>query len=213
MDHSMPRRSENLLENKRAAVLITDGFEEMEYAAAKKAFSSVGALVRTVSPKNGLAHGWHGGQWGNHYLVDDELPETKQDSFDALFIPGGERHALKLIEDPEALAFIESFAKTGKPIAAVGEGTGVLAAAGALSGRKASTDESLRSQVENAGATCVDTPMSEDRGVMTAALAENLPKLLDNLIGRTAGEEAVEIVEAAPEEATQEEVLLAAKVA
>jgi protease I len=182
----------------------------MEYAAAKKAFSQVGAVVHTVSPKNGLAHGWHGGQWGNHYLVEGELPETKQDSFDALFIPGGERHALKLIEDPEALAFIGAFAKTGKPIAALGEGAAVLAAAGALSGREASTDESLRSHIENAGAIWVDVPLAEDRGIMTAPRVENLPRLLDSLIGRTAGEEAVK---PAPEEVVDDDARLAAKVA
>ncbi|MBT5416231.1 MAG: hypothetical protein HOK81_16650 [Rhodospirillaceae bacterium] len=189
MDHSMPRRSETLLDNKRTAILITDGFEEMEYAAAEKAFSQVGALVRTVSPKNGLAHGWHDGQWGNHYLVEDELPDAKPDSFDALFLPGGERNALKLMEDPGALAFIGEFAKSGKPIAAVGESTAVLAAAGVLAGRKASTDESLRPHVEKAGAIWVDSPMVDDRGVMTSPRADNLSSLLDGLIGRTAGEE------------------------
>ena len=187
MDRRSSNRSETLLDSKRAAVLVADGFEEMEYAAAKKMLSQVGASVHTVSPKHGLAHGWHGGQWGNHYLVDDELPDASPDSFDALFLPGGERHALKLMEDSDVLAFIGAFAKSGKPVAAVGEGTAVLAAAGALAGRKASTAPSLRPHVESAGAIWVELPVAEDDAVMTSSQGEDLSKLLDCLIDRTAG--------------------------
>lgn len=192
MHPMMPRRSENLLSGKRAAVLISDGFEEMEYAAAKKALSQVGASVNTVSPKTGLAHGWHDGQWGNHYLVDDELPGAKHDAFDLLFLPGGERHAQKLTESSEALAFIAAFAESGKPVAAISDGVAVLAAAGAVAGCQVSTAPELRGDVESAGAVWVELPVAEHGSLLTSPHSANLPGLLDRLIGKTVGEELAE---------------------
>ncbi|WP_272913967.1 DJ-1/PfpI family protein [Nostoc punctiforme] len=53
------------LTNKKVAILVTDGFEQVEMAQPKQALESAGAQTHIISPKSDRVQGW------NHYDKGD----------------------------------------------------------------------------------------------------------------------------------------------
>ena len=48
----------NTLQNKRVAILATEGFEYVELVEPRKALGQAGAKTEVVSPKDGKIKGW-----------------------------------------------------------------------------------------------------------------------------------------------------------
>jgi protease I len=70
------------------AILVTDGFEQVELAEPRKALDQVGAQTRVVSPKAERVRGWKHTDWGDAVRVDVPLDQAKPEDFDALLLPG-----------------------------------------------------------------------------------------------------------------------------
>ena len=73
---------------KKAAILVTDGFEQMKLTEPQKALERAGAQTRIVPTAPGKAKTWKYTDWGKSLPVDIPLPETKPEAFDALLLPG-----------------------------------------------------------------------------------------------------------------------------
>ena len=56
------------LEGKKVAILVAEGFEQVELTEPKKALEQEGAQTAVISPEQGKVKGWNHTQWG------DELP-------------------------------------------------------------------------------------------------------------------------------------------
>jgi protease I len=52
------------LDGVKVAILVTDGFEQVELIEPRKALDAAGAQTRVVSPKEGHVRGWKFTQWG-----------------------------------------------------------------------------------------------------------------------------------------------------
>lgn len=61
------------LNNKRVAILATDGVEYVELIEPKKALEGAGAKTEVISPKSGKIRGWNHTDWGSDIPVDREL--------------------------------------------------------------------------------------------------------------------------------------------
>src|SRR5262245_36513494 len=53
------------LKGKRVAILVTDGFEQIELIGPRDALEAAGASTDVVSPKSGKVKGWQHVEWGD----------------------------------------------------------------------------------------------------------------------------------------------------
>jgi hypothetical protein len=105
------------LKNLRGAILVDDGFEEVELVEPWKALREAGAKIRIVSPKTDRVRGWNFTDWGHLTSVDVALDQARPDEFDALLLPGGVMNPDSLRIQPKAVAFVKAFFDAGKPVA------------------------------------------------------------------------------------------------
>ena len=77
------------LDGKKVAILVTDGFEQVEMTKPREALEEAGAETKIVSPKSGQIQGMNHADKGDKFDVDIPLDEARPEEFDALMIPGG----------------------------------------------------------------------------------------------------------------------------
>src|SRR5437762_10821545 len=77
------------LDGKKVAILVADGFEQVEMTKPREALDEAGADTKIVSLKPGKIQGMHHADKGDEFDVDLTLDEARPEEFDALMIPGG----------------------------------------------------------------------------------------------------------------------------
>ena len=165
----------NKLDGVRVAILAADGFEQSELFEPKKALEEAGADVRVVSLEAGEIKGWNHTNWGASLEVDLTVAEASADDFDALQLPGGVMNPDKLRMNAQAVAFVKAFFDAGKPIAAICHAPWTLIEAGAVRGKTVTSWASLKTDLENAGATWVDEECVVDNGLVTSRKPDDIP--------------------------------------
>ena len=93
----------------KVAILVTDGFEQVEMTEPRKALDQAGAETRLVSPKDGQVKAWKFTEWGDTLPVDVPLDKADASKFDALLLPGGVLNPDALRIQPKAVAFVKAF--------------------------------------------------------------------------------------------------------
>src|SRR5689334_7914312 len=163
------------LSGKRIAILVADGFEQVELTGPKQALELAGATTQIVSPAKGQVKGWNHTEWGDQFPVDLPLEQARPDDFDALLLPGGVMNPDKLRTNKQAVQFVKSFFDSGKPIAAICHGPWTLIETGAVRGRKMTSYESIQTDLKNAGANWVDQEVVSDQGIVTSRKPDDIP--------------------------------------
>src|SRR5688572_17236969 len=105
------------LTGKTVAILVDEGFEQVELIKPRKALEKMGAKVQVVSPQEGEVRGWNIKKWARYFTVDVPLASADPSAFDALLLPGGVINPDKLRMNPRAIEFVKHFFETGKPVA------------------------------------------------------------------------------------------------
>lgn len=108
-----PTQEQNL-KGKKVAILVTDGFEQVELTEPRKALDAAGAQTSIVSPKEDKVRGWNFTDWGEELKVDVPLAQAKADEFAALLLPGGVMNPDTLRMDDKAVDFVARL-KCGNP--------------------------------------------------------------------------------------------------
>jgi protease I len=170
------------LEGKRVAILVADGFEQVELTGPKEALEDAGAETQIVSPVGEEVAGWHHYDAGDLFPVDVPLAEADASEFDALLLPGGVANPDQLRMNPDAVAFVKSFFDAGKPVAAICHGPWTLIEAGAVEGRKMTSWPSIKTDLINAGAKWVDEQVVTDNGLVTSRKPDDIPAFNDKMI-------------------------------
>ncbi len=163
------------LQGKSIAILVENGFEQVELTGPKKALEAAGARTSIVSPASGKVKGWQHTDWGDEFPVDVSLEEADPGSFDGLLLPGGVLNPDKLRRNERALEFVRAFFEAGKPVAAICHGPWTLIDAGVVEGRKLTSYESIQTDLKNAGATWVDEEVVVDNGLVTSRKPDDIP--------------------------------------
>ena len=163
------------LSGKRVAILVADGFEQVELTEPKQALEQAGARTQIVSPAQGQVKGWNHTDWGDTFPVDMALGQARADDFDALLLPGGVMNPDKLRMNQQAVQFVKAFFEAGKPIAAICHGPWTLIEAGAAKGRTLTSYPSLQTDLRNAGASWVDQEVVVDQGLVTSRNPHDIP--------------------------------------
>jgi protease I len=159
----------------KVAILITEGFEEVEMLKPRQALDEAGAETQIVSPKNSKVRAWNMTDWGKEYPVDVALDDAIAGDFQALVLPGGVMNPDKLRMEPKAVAFVKAFFDAGKPVAVICHGPWTVIEAGAASGKRITSWPSLKTDLRNAGARWVDEEVVVDGNLISSRKPDDIP--------------------------------------
>ena len=165
----------NTLQGKKIAILVADGFEQVELLEPRKALDQAGATTQVVSPAKNKVKGWNFKEWGEDVAVDVPLDTARAENFDALLLPGGVINPDHLRIIPKAVEFVRQFVNSDKPIAAICHGPWTLIEAGAVKGRTITSWPSLKTDLKNAGANWVDQEAVRDGRLVTSRKPDDIP--------------------------------------
>jgi len=159
------------LSGKRIAFLLTDGYEDSELSSPWQAVTEAGATAVLVSPATESITG----KKGHSQYVDLAVTDARADDFDALVLPGGVVNADHLRMDQDAIAFTRDFFSAHKPVSAICHAAWILIEAGVIKGRTLTSYPSLKTDLQNAGATWVDEEVVVDNGLVSSRTPDDLP--------------------------------------
>jgi protease I len=166
----------------RVAILVDDGFEQVELTSPRDALHAAGATTIIVSPRSPSVCGWNGEEKDESTRVDVTIADAKPTEFDALLIPGGVRSADALRVSNKAVLFVHGMQIARKPIAAICHAPWILIETGYVRGRTVTSWPSLRSDLINAGAAWEDRPVVTDELLVTSRAPGDLPQFNDAAI-------------------------------
>ena len=163
--------SENTLQNKKVAILSTNGFEDSELTGPREAVEAAGATAVVVAPEAGTIEG----KKGANVDVDLTTAEANAADFDALILPGGTGNADQIRMDEAAVAFVRELTQAGKPVGVICHGGWILTDADALRGVRMTSYPSLKTDLKNAGAEWVDEEVVVDKQIISSRTPDDLP--------------------------------------
>jgi len=136
-------------------VPLADGFEEIEAVTVIDVLrrAEIGVTTATLDDSGDL------GVTGSHairVLADARLADIDLDEVDALVLPGGMPGTRHLTEDERVVNIVQALVERGQPVAAICAAPSVLAVAGVLEGRQATSHPAWRDRL--AGAAVLGEP-------------------------------------------------------
>ncbi len=170
------------LQNRRVAILVADGFEQIELTGPRTALEEAGALTQIISPMKGEVEGWNHFDKGDKFPVDVALADANAADFDSLLMPGGVANPDQLRINEKAINFIKAFFEAGKPVAVICHGSWPLIDAGVVKGRKITSWPSLKHDLTNAGAEWSDEEVIVDQGLVSSRKPEDIPAFNKKMI-------------------------------
>jgi protease I len=165
----------NDLNGKRVAILVADGFEQVEMTEPRKALDNAGAKTEIVSPAQGEVQGWKHHDKADKFRVDVPLDTAYSNNYDALLLSGGVLNPDQLRTLPKAVEFVKSFFDEGKPVAAICHGPLMLVEADVVRGRPVTSWPSIKTDLRNAGAKWLDMEVVTDHGLVTSRKPDDIP--------------------------------------
>ena len=174
------------LDGKKVAILVADGFEQVELTESRKALEGAGATTQIVSPSPLVVQGWNHDDRGDRFKVDMPLDRARSDDYDALLLPGGVKNPDQLRVLTRAVEFVDGFFAAGKPVAAICHGPWTLIEGDVIRGKTITSWPSLKTDLENAGATWVDREVVVDKGLVTSRKPDDIPAFNRKMIEKFA---------------------------
>jgi protease I len=172
----------NRLAGKKVAILVADGFEQVELTEPRKALDEAGALTYVVSPQETEVQGFNHDEKGDKIRVDMPLHTADSRQFDALLLPGGVMNPDHLRTNSAAVNFVASFFDDDKPVAAICHGPWTLVEADKVRGRKLTSWPSLKTDIRNAGGEWTDEQVVADNGLVTSRKPDDIPAFNQKMI-------------------------------
>lgn len=174
----------------KVAILVTDGFEQVELTGPKDALDQNGYQTLIVSQKQ-TVQGFHHHDRGTEFPVDLTFDKAAAQDFDAVLLPGGVINGDQLRVIPEAQRFVRDMDDEGKPIFVICHGGWVLVSAGLVDGRTMTSWPTLRDDIINAGGDWIDKDAVVDGNWVSSRKPDDIPafnqKMLDLLRQKQAG--------------------------
>ena len=169
-------------------VPLAEGFEEIEAVTVIDLLRRAGIEVRTAALAGERVTGSH----GIAVVADIGIGDAVAADYDMIVLPGGMPGAEHLKRDRRVIALLQDFAREGRYTAAICAAPGVLAHAGLLDGRRATSfpgflgPESAPGITLSENAVVVDGKVVTSRGPGTAI--EFSLALIELLAGRDAAD-------------------------
>src|SRR5690348_5929400 len=160
---------------KKIAILVADGFEQVELTGPREALDAAGADTSILSLKPGNVRAWKFTEWGDEFPVDMVVEHADPAAFDALLLPGGVINPDVLRMSQTAMAFVRHFFDASKTVASICHGPWSIIEVGAARGRRMTSWQSIRTDLRNAGAEVVDEAAVVDRNLVTSRGPQDIP--------------------------------------
>ena len=170
------------LSGKKIAILVADGFEQVEMTEPRKALQEAGAQTVLISPAQGRVKAVQHDEPGDTFPVDLALEQAQPGDFDGLLLPGGVANPDKLRVIPKAVQFAKAFFQAGKPVAAICHGPWLLVEAGEVRGKTLTSWPSLQTDIRNAGGDWVDAEVHTHGGLTTSRKPDDIPAFNKKMI-------------------------------
>ena len=166
------------LVNKKIAVLLEEGFEDLEFWVTVMRLREEGAKVavvgveanKTVKGKNALS--------ATSLLA---ARDVKASDFDAVVVPGGWAPD-KLRRYEEVKRLVRETYDAGKIVGLICHAGLVGISAGIVKGHKATGSKGIQDDLINAGATWVDEPAFRDGNIVWGRVVEDIPDFCRELV-------------------------------
>jgi protease I len=172
----------------RVAILVEDGFEQVEMVEPRKALDDAGARTTLVSPRPKSVRAWNFKEWGSEFPVDLPLAQARPEDFQTLLLPGGVINPDRLRMQPAAVDFVKAFFRDGRPVAAICHGPWTVIEAGAARGRRIASWPSLKTDLRNAGAEWIDEEVVVDGNLVSSRKPDDIPAFNREMIRLFAGQ-------------------------
>lgn len=168
-----------MLQGKRIAYLVDEGFEDLEFWVPYMRLQEEGAQVTVVGVQAGkVVHSKSGGLKAE---VEQAASEVDPDRFDAVVVPGGWAPD-KLRRDQGVLDFVRALYEQEKIVAMICHAGSVGVSAGILDGHRATGSEGIKDDLVLAGATWVDEPAFQDGNLVWGRVVADIPDFCRSLI-------------------------------
>jgi protease I len=149
-----------------AFLMANEGVEQVELTEPWRAVTEAGGRPVLVAPKAGKVQAFNHLDKAEQFPVDQTVAEADPNGFAGLVLPGGVANPDQLRMKPDAVAFVQAFFDTGRPVAAICHAPWMLVEADRVRGRNVTSWPSLQTDLRNAGAnwadqqvlTCTDGP-------------------------------------------------------
>lgn len=150
--------------NKKALVILSNGFEDIEAVSAIDVLTRVGVAVAVAALESGPVKGAYGIK-----LIPDTTISNVEDLYDAIVIPGGKENSKSLACHSRVIELIQHHFKNNKLVAAIcaapshvlGEGAGIL------HGKRATGDPAFNEKLSKSGAQITGEDVTVDGDIIT----------------------------------------------
>src|SRR5215212_11839337 len=165
------------LSGKKKAVLVAEGFEDLEYWVTLMRLQEEGAEVISVGPdldpisgKNALSA-----------QADATAADVDTSDLDGVVIPGGWAPD-KLRRYPEITGLVRAVHEAGKTVGIICHGGLVAISAGIVKGLNATGSLGIKDDLENAGATWVDKSAFREGNLVWGRVVPDIPAFCRELV-------------------------------
>jgi len=165
------------------AILVANGFHEIEMTTFQRALLESGASPKIISVESSLAHGWQGKGWGHYHPVDKHLSDALAADYDVLLVPSGYRGHEKLKQTAHTRRFIGGFMMGFKPVLAMGDAVKMMAEIGVIKGMMVAANEEIRPSLsENGVIASENSPTIHSNLMSMLSDAENIQESVSSFI-------------------------------
>ncbi|MFC2027680.1 type 1 glutamine amidotransferase domain-containing protein [Chloroflexota bacterium] len=168
-----------MIDGKRIAILVEDGFEDSELIEPMRAMKEVG--VRVVIVGDSSQQTYYGKRGQVEIGVEVDAENVSSDDFDAVIIPGGYAPE-KMRLHQSMIDLVREVHNSGKVVAAICHGPQLLISADIVRGRQVTSCPSVAIDLKNAGADWVDNPLVQDGNLITSRKPSDLPRFNKSII-------------------------------
>ena len=169
------------LAGRRIAFLVAnEGVEQVELTEPWQAVEQDGGRPVLLAPSPGEVQGFTGRDRAARFPVQQTVDEVAPTTSPGWCCPAAWSTPTSCGRKPGAVALVREFVDAGKPVAAICHAGWTLIEAGAVQGKTMTSWPSLRTDLENAGATWVDEVVHVDSSagwsLITSRNPDDLPE-------------------------------------
>ena len=172
-----------------AFLTANEGVEQVELTTPWQAVADAGDTPELLAPEAGQVQAFNHLDKADTFPVDQIVGDAHPEDYDLLVLPGGVANPDILRTVPAAVRFVRGVFEAGKPAAAICHAPWTLVEADLVRGRTLTSWPSLRTDIQNAGGTWVDTEVQVDRSgpnvLITSRNPGDLPAFCRTLIEET----------------------------
>jgi protease I len=170
------------LDGKRIAIMLDQGYQELEIWYPLYRLREEGAQVVLVGPAKGASYP---SKLGYPCVADAAAGEVAGGDFHAVIVPGGWAPDF-MRRDESMIRFIQQCVAAKIILAAICHGGWMLCCTDALRGRRATSFVAIKHDMLNAGAKWVDEECVVDGKLITARKPDDLPAFCKAIIEKLA---------------------------